>query len=319
MSLYLTCNIKIGRYLFDSVHEVTIAKSRKQVTNTAVIKLPNRYSADFLCNKINGGDEVIISLGYNDNPREEYRGYVAEIELGAPVTIRCEDEMYKLKRQKPKAESWPSVKLTQVLKHLVPSCKLEGVPDITLAPFYVYADKSVAAAIQELRDNFGLEVNFRGNTLFVGVPLTETDAANAEPVIYDLERNVIDPKLNFRRAEDVLIKVNAKSITADNKVLTAEVGDTEGSQTTMHFYNITALAELERQAEEKLKVLKYDGFRGSLTTFGLPYVEPGNIARITDRRYDGARTGSYFVDSVETTFGVNGGFRREVTIGRSAA
>jgi len=318
MSLWLSCYITIGKYYFEHVHELSIVKSRKRIANTATIKLPNRYSGEFLCNHIKGGDPVSISIGYNDELREEFVGYISEVEFNTPVVITCEDEIYNLKRRKPTAKSWPSTTLAEVLKYLVPDATLTGVPDVTLAPFYVYADKSVASALQELRDNFGLEINFRGKNLFVGVPLTEPDAANAETVIYDIEKNVIDPRLNFRRAEDVRIKVNAKSITADNKVLTAEAGDADGSSTTMHFYNITSVAELQRQAEEKLKVLKYDGFRGSLTTFGLPYVEPGNVARIIDRRFDNIRTGSYFVDSVETTFGVNG-FRREVEIGRRAA
>lgn len=318
MSLYLTCSIDIGPYRFDAVNGITITNSRKQIGNTATIKLPNRYSSEYLTNKIAGGDEVVIRIGYNGDLREEFVGYVSDIASSAPVEIRCEDEMYKLKRVRPKAKSYETTTLKDVLRYLVPEVTLTDIPDVTLSPFYIYADKSVAAALQELRENFGLELNFKGKSLFVGVPLTEKDAAKSEVVIYDLDRNVIDPRLNFRRSEDVRLRVQAKSITADNKVITVEVGDDDASTTTtLHFYNITVKAELTRQAEEKLKVMKYSGFEGDITTFGVPYAEPGMIAKIIDKRYDNICEGKYFIDSVNTTFDMNG-FRRNVKIGRRA-
>jgi len=317
MSLSLTCDVRIGNYRFDGVNEVVVTKTRKQIVNTATIKLHNRYGGEFLVNKIHGGDRVAIKLGYNGELRDEFTGYVRDITFSSPVVIECEDEMYKLKRVKPKAQSFPSTTLKSVLKYLVPNATLVDVPDITLAPFYVFADKSVAHALQELRENFGLEVNFNGNQLFVGVPLTQGDKVDNE-VVYNLDLNVIDPKLQFRRKEDVRIKVEARSITGDNKVVTATVGDDDASTTTtLHFYNITVKAELERQAEEKLKAWKYDGFVGSITTFGLPNAEPGWVAKIIDKRYNGIRSGKYFIDSVKSTFGMNG-FRREVEVGRVA-
>ena len=318
MSLSLTCKVKIGNYQFDGVHEVTIVQTRKQITNTATIKLPNRFSGEFLTNKIRGGDTVSISLGYNAANREEFTGYVRDISFTSPITIECEDEMYKLKRVKPKGKGFPQTSLSELLNYLVPDAVLTDIPQITLTNFTVYADKSVAHALQELRENFGLEVNFVGKQLFVGVPLTQDTKANAPEVVYNMELNVINSSLQFQRKEDVRIRVEARSITGDNQVLTATVGDDDASTTTtLHFYNVTVKAELERQAEEKLKVWKHDGFKGALTSFGVPYAEPGWVAKIIDNRYNGSRSGKYFIDSVTTTFGING-FRREVEIGRVA-
>lgn len=316
MSFVLDCNITVGKYRFDGVSEVQIVNSRKQLGNTASIKLPNKWSGKFLCNVIQGGDEVSIKLGYNGELCEEFIGYVKDVAFNTPVEIQCEDEFYTLKRIKPTATSFKSTTLKDVLKHLVPSITLIDIPEVTLVNFQVYANKSVMFALQQLRDSYGLEMYFKDKKLFAGVPLTEKSSVKSEVVIYDLERNVIDPKLNYRRKEDVKIRVNAISITPDNKILKKEVGDDNASTNlTLHFYGITSEAELQRQAEEKLKVMKYDGFDGSLTTFGLPYIEPGMIAKITDKRFDGAREGKYFCDAVTTSFGISG-FRREVKIGR---
>ncbi|WBO85233.1 hypothetical protein [Hymenobacter yonginensis] len=43
----------------------------------------------------------------------------------------------------------------------------------------------------------------------------------------------------------------------------------------MHFYNVTSEAALKKMATEKLGLMKFEGYRGSLTTFGLPRVEHG--------------------------------------------
>lgn len=318
MSFVLDCNITIGKYRFDGVSEVQIVNSRKQLGNTASIKLPNRWSGKFLCNVIQGGDEVSIKLGYNGELREEFVGYVKDVAFNTPVEINCEDEFYKLRRIKPTAKSFPSTTLKELLSYLVPNITLIDIPDLTMPNMQVYGDKSVMFALQQLRDSYGLEIYFKDKKLYAGVPLSEKSSVASEVVNYDLERNVIDPKLNFRRKEDIRIKIKAISITSDNKVITPkkDIGDDDASTTlTLHFYGITNVAELERQAEEKLKVMKYDGFEGSLTTFGLPYVEPGMIAKITDKRFDGAREGKYFCDAVTTSFGISG-FRREVKIGR---
>jgi hypothetical protein len=319
MSLSLTCNITIGNYRFSGVNEVTVVQTNKQITNTATIKLPNRHTNQFLVNKIKGGDKVVIELGYNNQLRQEFSGYVRDITFSNPVTIECEDEMYTLKRIKPTLKSFENATLADILKYLVPKATLLDIPEITFETFEVFADRSVAHALQELRENFGLEVNFVGNTLFVGVPYTQLSQANAPEVLYNMELNVIDSGLQFQRKEDVRIRVEARSITGNNEVITATVGDNDASTTTtLHFYGITVKAELERQAEEKLKQWKYDGFKGELTTFGLPYAAPGYVASIVDTRFNGARTGKYIINSVTTTFGQNG-FRRAVEIGRALA
>lgn len=316
MSLVLDCIVTIGKYRFDGVSEIQIVNSRKQLGNTANIKLPNKWSGKFLCNVISGGDEVTVKIGYNGELREEFVGYVRDVAFNTPVEINCEDEFYSLRKIKPTAASFHETTLKNVLKHLVPSITLIDIPEVTLVNFQVYANKSVMFALQQLRDSYGLEIYFKNKELYAGVPLTEKTSASSEVVIYDLERNVIDPRLNYRRKEDVRIRVSAISITSENKVVKKDVGDDDASTTlTLHFYGIESVAELQRQAEEKLKVLKYDGFDGSLQTFGLPYIEPGMIAKIIDKRFDGAREGKYFSDVVTTTFGVNG-FRRDVKIGR---
>lgn len=66
-----------------------------------------------------------------------------------------------------------------------------------------------------------------------------------------------------------------------------------------------AAAELERRS--------YDGYSGTMTAFLEPFAEPAMIASMTDDRYT-ERSGNYFIESTEVSFGQSGG-RRKVEIG----
>ena len=66
-----------------------------------------------------------------------------------------------------------------------------------------------------------------------------------------------------------------------------------------------ALAEL--QSDEN-----YKGYTGTVTCFLEPMFEHGMTAEITDERFP-ARSGKYYVDTVQGSFGQNGG-RQQITL-----
>ena len=73
-------------------------------------------------------------------------------------------------------------------------------------------------------------------------------------------------------------------------------------------------ASLRQRADEELKVRAYTGYEGSFTGWLEPYVEPTWLAEIRDAEYE-YKNGSYYVLTVETTFGDKGA-SRIVTIGK---
>lgn len=316
MSFILTSEISIGDYIFKHVHNCKILRSRKTLVDTAEIRMPNNYDGEYLASIIKAGDQVEIKLGYDGNLYSEFTGFVSEIQPRTPVVIRCEDQMYTLKRQKPEAISWKEISLKSVLRYLVPDAELQA-PQLTLKPFYIKKDVSVAKALQKIKEGYGLDVYFRQGKLYAGLAYLDPDVVAMDPVIYDLQKNVITPQLTYRRADDVLIRVRAVSLLADNKKLETAVGDPDGELRTLHFYNVSSESELQGMANEQLIQLKYDGYQGSLQTFGIPRSEHGQVAKLQNDKY-GARDGSYFIDAVTITFGVSG-YRREVYIGKKAA
>jgi hypothetical protein len=81
----------------------------------------------------------------------------------------------------------------------------------------------------------------------------------------------------------------------------------------MYFYNISQ-ATLKQLANEALEKLKYEGFRGSFTTFLQPWVKHGDAIKLIDSRIPD-RNGVYLVRQVVANFSMAGG-RQEITLDR---
>lgn len=76
-------------------------------------------------------------------------------------------------------------------------------------------------------------------------------------------------------------------------------------------------ADLLKLATEALEKLKYEGFRGSFTTFLQPMVRHGMAVKLIDPLIPD-RNGVYLVRQVITRFGMEGG-RQEITLDRKIA
>lgn len=305
-----------GNIVFENrVHEVTIEQSWKNITQTARIVVP-RYKQlidpSETKYKIKPGDTVQILLGYDGQLVEEFTGYVSLISPTSPLVIECEDEMYKLK-QTNVTMSWPTITLANLITYLMPEANVSNIPGITLTNFRL--DKvSKAKALEKIKEEYGLVVYFRNGVLFAGLAYTEP---GFNTVRYHFQKNCLPDGLQFKNTEDVKVKVKAISVLKNNKRLETEVGDGDGNQTTLHFYNITTIAELKIVAEEAIKKMRYTGYTGSFTGFGLPLIKHGDVAKLDDDYYP-ERKMDVFVDSVKTSYN-SSGFRRQIEIGRSAA
>jgi hypothetical protein len=320
MVVRMSSEIRIGKLIFRNlVHSVEIDTSFKCLTQTATIRLPRMpklidpSQSEY---NIQTGDPVVIKLGYDDRLTEEYTGYVSEVSPKTPLEIKCEDEMYNLKRTTV-TKGWPSVTLKEVLTWLVADAVIVQCPDVVLTPFrFSYISK--AKVLQKLKEEYNLTIYFRGKKLFCGFAYTE---GNLGKVTYHFQSNVpkeeIDKNLIFRRKEDVKLFVKAISILRNNKRIETEVGDKDGDQTTLTFNNIQTKEELRKQATELINKLKFDGYQGSIVCLGRPYATHGMIAVFKDDRYP-EREGEYFIDQIKVKYD-SSGFRREIFPGRKAS
>lgn len=312
----LSCKITIGNYVFTHVNEVRIDSSRKDLVDTATIRLPRRYKSATLTSVIKEGDPVSIELGYDDKLRSEFTGYVLKIGTKIPVEITCEDQMYLLKRTPAKAKIWTSTTLKDIIHHLVANANVE-VPSMTLAPYYIKGKLNVAKVLESLKDQYGLDVFFRPDgKLYVGLGLYEKQSIELGSVNYNMHLNVINNELQFRSADAIRIRLKMISMQTNGKHITYEGGDGDGEVKTIHEYNLK-LEDMKKLIDNRIKMFKTDRCDGQFETFGIPHCQHGMIARVYDQFFSD-RKGSYFIDKVETRFGVDG-FRRTITLGKKAS
>ncbi len=343
MAFVLNCEVVIGKLeinfaksiQMDSANSIEIEDTWMKMTNTAVLKIAKRiavkgekdFSSKPISEVIKTGDKVTISLGYNGSLKEEFRGYVARSPKPTiPLEIECEDEMWQLKRMSVVSKTIKKCKVSDLVNYIAPGYEYDLL-DSELGTFAIglSGPETAAQVLFRLEKESGLKSFFRigkrGNpVLVVHKPLLWSISEQApviDEVTLDIERNLPKDGQNIRYVlgSDKRIKVNAKSIQPDNKQLKAKfIGDEDGETRSLHYYNISQ-TQLEQNAKDDYNILKQDGLEGELTSFGQPYTESGQVARIIwelqgiDDRY--------FINRVKKTFDT-GGFRRVNTIGFKA-
>lgn len=258
------------------------------------------------------GDKVEISLGYNGKLRTEFVGFVKQLNYKRPLEIECEDWIFPL-RTISIHNSWKSVTLKDLLSYVAGKAGftvMAGVPDITIEKF-VSADKTALWILQEIKDKYGLALYFtKENELYYGLLYGK----NAGTVKYNFDLNVLDAgDLKWIDENDVKLKIKAVSFEKSGKRLEASIGDNNGEVRTLNFYDVKDKAQLEKLAKAEIEKYKYTGYRGNIKTFLEPFAEPCMTADITDPRFTD-RSGKYYIETVETTFGQSGA-RRRVEIG----
>ena len=307
------------RYEFTAVAGCTITQDTASLTDTCVIELPKKIKWDGQPvgagsnPPIKRGDKIIVYLGYDDELKLRFSGYIRRVSATVPVKIECEDGMFLLKLQPAKKKGFKEVSLDGLISTL-----LEGMDvkyklidrDIKLGPYRITRD-TVAEELAELQRTTGLMAYFRNiegkPILYVGFtyPL---DGRRKENFIH--KKNIINNELEYRREEDIKLKVKAISIQMDNKRIEVEVGDKDGEVRTVYKYNVKE-ADLKVFATSELERFKYSGYQGNFETFGEPAATKTDIAHVEGE--DG-NSGDYLIKKVEINFGT-GGYRQKIELG----
>lgn len=312
----LRSKITVNQFVFDYVCEVEVSSSWENLTATAKITLPNKLKfqgrnlasgSQALFKK---GDYVKIELGYAGRLIESvntvFEGYISAIKPESPLVLECEDAMWLLK-QSSITKSWKSVSVKQLLSEIQPL--VFDCDDITLGQFRV-TRVTAAQILDELKDKYGLYSWVRNGKLISGKVGTWL-GGNKRKFVF--QEDIVSSELQYLRKEDIKIKVKAISIMPNNTKIEVEFGDTDGELRTLNYYNLSK-ADLEKVAKKEAERLRYEGYRGSFTSFLLPQVQHGDTVILEDKKFPD-RKGSYLVKSVTTTFGQGGG-RQKIEIDR---
>lgn len=328
MSLLLSCEVRVGDLVYTKVSGYEAESTWKNIGDTATVKLygfARVANADGSLGElvkvedvVKVGDRVEVRLGYDGQLRTEFEGYVAEVKLTIPFEVRCEDEFWKLKRT-PVNKTFKKTTLKKLLAELVPGVKLDdSVPALAIDAFR--ADRTtVAGVLAKIKENYLVAAYFRNGRLFVGLPYTEFTSSKGpegSEAKFVFQQNIISDDLTYKRKEDVRIKAKVVAYHKNGKKTTvADVGDTDGEERTITLRTETKdPVELKKMAIQRLSEFKFEGYRGTFTSFGIPYVIHSGTVELIDDLHT-ARGGFYVVDNVKTDFGP-GGFKRTVTLGK---
>jgi hypothetical protein len=348
--LALTCDIRVGALAFDFVHEVVIESAWAKFTDTATITLPRKVKvvgSRLLPDVVRVGDDVRIRYGYDGTLRTEFTGYVSELKPGTPFVIKCEDQMWALKRAT-FSKSWRDVSLRQLLEYIRGAIGLDFELHLLGEQHlgkYQINQATGAQVFDDLKKRFGVCCFFRQGVLWASKPY---DLATAATHRYGFTRNIIESELAYTQAEDVAEHFRATSVQRDGKKIQVDYdtvsgtfaakvpvrhhkgdpkatpgasatgsGVASGQLRTLNAGFGLSEAQLQAWVKEWAQQHHYTGYRGGLTGFGLPAAEHGDVATITDPDYP-ERAGAYFIDAVTKTFGVSGS-RRKLKLGPKAA
>ena len=304
---------KRGELVLHIVSSCTITSAWKQLTDTAEVVLPRKirtFEGMQLQEVFNPGDPIRIALGYNGELTEEFIGYVLSVSRGIPVTIRCEDEMYKLKR-KTVSYSRKSITLGQMLKDLIPEYEIETSYGKTELGAVRYSNMLVSAILDDIQKKTGLYCFFRNNVLHVGNAYSDKEL---ESVNIHLERNAVSQDLQQSGGD---YEVTAIALLNDGKKMEAQAG-TKGAESFRFTLDskdekITAdvLKETAKRIYENLKKQKY---KGGIELFGVPVVRHGMVLELKSE-VTPEMDGKYLVEKVEKTFSDNSTYRQKVDLG----
>lgn len=295
------------------------------------------------------GDKIEIEFGYSyfkptsstahssdivTNSPQRFSGYITKIHNKTPIELEFEDNMYALKQTNVQNKEWTDANysLETMLKEMLSKSAFSDVNTFTIktdnythkiGKFITY-NVTMAKVLDELRKSYHLESFFYGNELRCGViRYYPEDRVNHH---FNFQKNIISDSLEYTRADDLRVGIKAFSISkvelsstnsagkvkTKHQRLETTVGDPDGELRTLFFTDVNSAADLKKLAEAKIPFLKYEGFRGSFTTFALPAVKHGDSVQLIDDVLP-ERNGTYLVKEVKSSCGVGGG-RQIITL-----
>lgn len=306
-------------WLFTAVNEVNIVQDIESLTDTCELKLPKKIKWQNALEKnfkppVKRGDKITVKLGYDEDLKTMFTGFIRSIDAKVPIVIKCEDGMFLLKQQAIKPKAYKNASLKEIITDLLAGTGIDFklVDDNLKIGKYRFTRKTVSEELQELKEKYMLMSYFRRiddkEVLYVGLayPLD-----NREKLFFRHSKNIISEEFEYRVKEDIRVKVEAISFDSKNKKTTIELGDKDGDLIKIRIDGISD-SELKKYAQQALDRYKQSGFKGSFETFGVPEVSKCDMVDILS---SDENQGVYLVKKNEISFGQNG-YRQKIEIGQ---
>lgn len=215
---------------------------------------------------------------------------------------------------------------------------------------FTTTDDTLANLLLRIKGQYKINSYFRGNELRIGYR-NYVPADNVVHT-FTFQKNILDKDtLQWRRKDDTVVSLivrsnyeiesdgttkdgHKKSKQASTEILLyrgiggktkyikkekgkpypAKYWDRTGQRISLELNSTIAdEKDLFRFGEPILKQRYYDGFTGTFTTFGIPYVKHGDTVRLVNHVLP-EMNGAYYVKQVRYYGGVDDGLRQEITL-----
>ena len=157
--------------------------------------------------------------------------------------------------------------------------------------------------LKKVQEECGADIYIQDKTLHVHAPGEKV----GKDIIYDFSQNVQSCDLSYRRADERKVQVVVKAVMPDGKVKEKHYGTTGGDKVEVKCATSDD-ASMKSRGESEYKRLTFDGYDGSITTWLVPFIIPGDCADLHDEDYD-YKDGRYYVRAVKTEFSSSGAIR----------
>lgn len=312
----LTCQItlpaaKNGVGALHKVEEIFVESTFKELVSRAEVTLPRNVAVfdKYNVRKVfKHGSPIIIAFGYDGLNITEFTGYITEVTADYPVRIKCQDEMWMLRRKVVNYTA-KNVGLAPMLRSICPGYNINALEGVELGTVK-FVKTNVGAVLEKLKSDFGLYSYMDGKTLVCGKYYSDNTDDKIE--VLNLDTGVAENGLEYRSGEDLIVKIKGSATTSAGKKEEYERGDEGGDEYSL-VYTAKTKAELQRQVDADYNKKKLGGFEGSVTAYAIPYFKHGRKVKITSNLYPD-RAGLYYIDSINKTF-AQGGIRQELTLG----
>lgn len=310
-------DITIGTFRLTTLESVVVSCSVENLADTATITLPGAVynRALEVESKIKEGDPVCIRFGYDARLQElpvEFEGYVESIATdNGSIKIRCEDEIYKFRRDLKNAVLG-SVSVKELLEHVLRELggfALSCDYDFRYDKFTIY-EATGFDVLKKVQEETRANIYLKGTTLHVHPQYAET----GRKVICDFAINIEKSDLKYKDARQRKFVATVEGTDDKGKTIKVTKGTPGGDKFTIKLPGVSDRDTLERRADEELKIRAYSGYEGNFTGWLVPRIEPTDIVELRDADYE-FKTGKYYVVAVETAFSSAGGSRK-ITIGK---
>lgn len=310
----ISWEITIGKYRLMMIESCEVHKSVDLLADTCVIKLPGALWNSTLKveDKIFPGDRVIVKMGYNDDLKIEFEGYLQRIDTDdSSLTLNCEDDLY-LMRKSVKDKEFKKTSTKAIAQYVIDQTGSGLKLNCTLTINY---DKFVIAraegydVLKKLQDETKGNIYIRNGILNIHPLYTEKHGY----VSYSFQKNIESDDLKYRSKQDRKVEVIVTTTDAKGKKVEVRYGDMGGEKKTIDAPGMDK-ESMKKKAKDEHRLRSYDGYEGSITGWLIPYCEPGYSVNIKDDDYN-YKDGSYYATAVTTSIDGSKGGQRKVQLG----